>query len=126
MSQFGRLISQIARSVVELCHKLRNPNRAPPDVHQFGNCVTVWRVVTQFERPWKHALTGTSLVRLQLLLVDRRDDPVTPLLSQWTFQAMVHELIGIDDNRVDLKDVPAVRLPTCKPGARSIAWLMSS
>jgi len=44
--------------------------------------------------------------------VDRRDDPVTPLLSQWTFQAMVHELIGIDDNRVDLKDVPAVRLPT--------------
>ena len=45
----------------------------------------------------------------QLLLVDRRDDPVTPLLSQWTFQAMVHELIGIDANRVDLKDVPGVR-----------------
>lgn len=47
--------------------------------------------------------------RAQLLLVDRRDDPVTPLLSQWTFQAMVHELIGIDDNRVDLQDVPGVR-----------------
>ncbi len=42
--------------------------------------------------------------------MDRRDDPVTPLLSQWTFQAMVHELISIDDNRVDLKDVPGVRL----------------
>jgi vacuolar protein sorting-associated protein 45 len=40
---------------------------------------------------------------------------VTPLLSQWTFQAMVHELIGIDANRVDLKDVPGVRraLPEC-------------
>ena len=35
---------------------------------------------------------------------------MTPLLSQWTFQAMVHELISIDDNRVDLKDVPGVRL----------------
>lgn len=80
-----------------------------------------------------------------LLIVDRRDDPVTPLLNQWTYQvlelrlgiywqtlfltlsvlglvlachyiialkieldcaplqAMVHELIGIQDNRVELK-----------------------
>lgn len=44
-----------------------------------------------------------------VLLLDRRDDPVTPLLSQWTFQAMVHELIGIESNRVDLKDAPGVR-----------------
>ena len=25
------------------------------------------------------------------LVLDRREDPVTPLLSQWTYQAMVHE-----------------------------------
>ncbi|KAL4556499.1 hypothetical protein LXL04_039154 [Taraxacum kok-saghyz] len=37
-----------------------------------------------------------------LLVIDRRDDPVTPLLNQWTYQAMVHELIGIKDNKVDL------------------------
>mmetsp|Transcript_24081 Transcript_24081/g.42879 ORF Transcript_24081/g.42879 Transcript_24081/m.42879 type:complete len:381 (-) Transcript_24081:157-1299(-) len=37
-----------------------------------------------------------------LLLIDRRDDPVTPLLLQWTYQAMVHDLLGIRDNRVDL------------------------
>ncbi|KAJ6774120.1 VESICLE PROTEIN SORTING-ASSOCIATED [Salix purpurea] len=37
-----------------------------------------------------------------LLIVDRRDDPVTPLLNQWTYQAMVHELVGIHDNKVDL------------------------
>ncbi|KAL5145588.1 Vacuolar protein sorting-associated protein 45 [Glycine soja] len=40
-----------------------------------------------------------------LLVIDRRDDPVTPLLNQWTYQAMVHELIGIQDNKVDLKSV---------------------
>ncbi|MCD7446618.1 vacuolar protein sorting-associated protein 45 [Datura stramonium] len=40
-----------------------------------------------------------------LLIVDRRDDPVTPLLNQWTYQAMVHELISIQDNKVDLKNV---------------------
>lgn len=41
-----------------------------------------------------------------LLIVDRKNDPVTPLLNQWTYQAMVHELIGIDNGRVDLSNVP--------------------
>ncbi|KAL5482682.1 VPS45 [Sanghuangporus weigelae] len=44
-----------------------------------------------------------------LLLLDRRNDPVTPLLSQWTYQAMVHELIGIQNGRVDLGQAPGVR-----------------
>lgn len=30
-----------------------------------------------------------------LLILDRRDDPITPLLTQWTYQAMVHELLGV-------------------------------
>jgi hypothetical protein len=44
-----------------------------------------------------------------LLIVDRRDDPVTPLLTQWTYQAMVHELLGISNGKVDLRDVPDIR-----------------
>ncbi|XP_045539095.1 vacuolar protein sorting-associated protein 45 [Papilio machaon] len=43
-----------------------------------------------------------------LLIIDRRDDPVTPLLNQWTYQAMVHELLGINNNRVSLAHVPDV------------------
>ncbi|CAM8983216.1 unnamed protein product [Rhodiola kirilowii] len=43
-----------------------------------------------------------------LLVIDRRDDPVTPLLNQWTYQAMVHELIGIEDNKVDLRTTGGV------------------
>jgi hypothetical protein len=35
--------------------------------------------------------------------LDRKEDPVTPLLNQWTYQAMVHELLEIKNNRVDLK-----------------------
>ena len=27
---------------------------------------------------------------------------VTPLLNQWTYQAMLHELLGVDNNKVDL------------------------
>ncbi|XP_047517667.1 vacuolar protein sorting-associated protein 45 [Pieris napi] len=44
----------------------------------------------------------------QLLILDRRDDPVTPLLHQWTYQAMVHELLTINNNRVSLAHVPDV------------------
>lgn len=38
-----------------------------------------------------------------LLIIDRREDPVTPLLHQWTYQAMLHELLSIDNNKVQLK-----------------------
>ncbi|XP_063833288.1 uncharacterized protein LOC135082424 [Ostrinia nubilalis] len=37
-----------------------------------------------------------------VLILDRMDDPVTPLLNQWTYQAMVHELLGLHNNRVSL------------------------
>ncbi|KAI0283920.1 Sec1-like protein [Russula aff. rugulosa BPL654] len=44
-----------------------------------------------------------------LLILDRRNDPVTPMLSQWTYQAMVHELLGIRNGRVDMSRVPDIR-----------------
>ena len=44
-----------------------------------------------------------------LLILDRRDDPITPLLTQWTYQAMVHELLGLNHNRVILKQAPGIK-----------------
>jgi len=44
-----------------------------------------------------------------LLILDRKDDPVTPLLSQWTYQAMIHEILGSRDNRVSLSHVVGIR-----------------
>lgn len=57
------------------------------------------------------ALFDFRLTQVQplLLILDRRNDPVTPLLSQWTYQAMVHELLGIQNGRVDLNMVPDIR-----------------
>lgn len=43
-----------------------------------------------------------------LLILDRKNDPITPLLQPWTFQSMVHELIGIDNNTVDLSHTSGV------------------
>nr|CDP94323.1 BMA-VPS-45, isoform b [Brugia malayi] len=37
-----------------------------------------------------------------LLIIDRSEDPVTPLLNQWTYEAMVHELVGINNHRVNI------------------------
>jgi len=65
-----------------------------------------------------------------LFIFDRREDPVTPLLKSWTYQSMIHELIGITHNRVKVpsskKGEPAVnhvinpgfKLPPA-PGSRA-------
>lgn len=37
-----------------------------------------------------------------LLVLDRKADLITPLLLQWTYQAMVHDLFGIRNGRVSL------------------------
>lgn len=50
-----------------------------------------------------------------VLILDRREDPVTPLLTQWTYQAMVHELLTIRNGRVDLSGAEDVR-PELKVG----------
>jgi len=55
-----------------------------------------------------HFRRSTRSGGLLLLVLDRRDDPVTPLLSQWTYQAMVHELLGLNNHRVILKGAPNV------------------
>ena len=36
-----------------------------------------------------------------MFILDRREDPITPLLNQWTYQAMIHELIGMDLNKIE-------------------------
>ncbi|CCH57986.1 hypothetical protein TBLA_0A01850 [Henningerozyma blattae CBS 6284] len=40
-----------------------------------------------------------------LLLLDRKNDPLTPLLQPWTYQSMIHEYIGVKRNIVDLSKV---------------------
>ena len=37
-----------------------------------------------------------------VLIFDRRLDPVTPLLNQWTYQAMIHDAFGIKNNVVEM------------------------
>ncbi|CAA9986685.1 vacuolar protein sorting-associated protein 45, putative [Plasmodium knowlesi strain H] len=45
---------------------------------------------------------GTEGNCCYMLILDRREDPITPLLTQWTYQAMLHELIGIENNKINM------------------------
>ena len=59
--------------------------------------------------PLVHFVCSSFVPSPLLLILDRRNDPVTPILSQWTYQAMVHELFGIQNGRVDMTQVPDIR-----------------
>ncbi len=37
---------------------------------------------------------------MDLLIYDRREDPVTPLIYNWSYQSMVNEFVGVDNNSV--------------------------
>ncbi|UKK01126.2 hypothetical protein MACK_001939 [Theileria orientalis] len=39
-----------------------------------------------------------------LLILDRREDCITPLMNQWTYRAMIHEMLKINNNKVMLED----------------------
>jgi len=43
-----------------------------------------------------------------LVLLDRRDDVITPLLCQWTYEAMLHEILTINNNCIDLTGIEGV------------------
>ncbi|XP_053207799.1 vacuolar protein sorting-associated protein 45-like [Panonychus citri] len=43
-----------------------------------------------------------------LLIVDRKIDSFTPLLNQWTYQAMLHELLTINNNRINLSHIQGI------------------
>ena len=41
--------------------------------------------------------------RTKLLIIERKEDPFTPLMFHWNYQSMLHEIIGIDANKIKLK-----------------------
>lgn len=41
-----------------------------------------------------------------LIIVDRRNDLITPIINKWTYHSMIHEHFGISNNRINLAEVP--------------------
>jgi vacuolar protein sorting-associated protein 45 len=47
-----------------------------------------------------------------LIITERKEDVVTPLMTPWTYEAMLHELFGIYNNKVDIKNKQKAFLAT--------------
>ena len=55
-----------------------------------------------------------------VVLLDRREDSATPLLTQWTYQAMVYKLLGLTNSTRTLA-------PSCSsPRTPSSSWRRST
>lgn len=51
---------------------------------------------------------GTKKSTANIYIFDRRCDAITPLLQQWTYRAMLHELLTISRGQIDLSQVPNI------------------
>ena len=103
-ANFDRAVQGVVSLLLSLKMKPHLRYQATSEVSQaFARKVS--EVVAGERELFQFARTEGSTL---LLIVDRREDPVTPLLSQWTYQAMVHELLKIDKNTVSLESAPGV------------------
>lgn len=61
------------------------------------------RLSTRFRKLAMSHSNDFKKKRTMLLIIERKEDPFTPLMFHWTYQAMLHELIGISANKISLK-----------------------
>ena len=105
MQNADRVVEGVASLLLTLKRRAVIRHSANSDVASLV-ANNLWHLTYQQERALFDYRAGENYT--VVLILDRRDDPVTPLLSQWTYQAMVHELFGIADNRVSLHGIPKV------------------
>ncbi|GAB1287862.1 Vacuolar protein sorting-associated protein 45 [Apodemus speciosus] len=97
------VVAEVQRSKLGSSPAIQNDSRADSSPFRLGECVK--QVISKEYELFEFRRTEVPPL---LLLLDRCDDAITPLLNQWTYQAMVHELLGINNNRIDLSRVPGI------------------
>ncbi|KNH03777.1 vacuolar protein sorting-associated protein [Perkinsela sp. CCAP 1560/4] len=74
-----------------------NSNLCSKLVNSLGGAIDSNRDIFLSKRSKNTEIHGCSL-----LLIDRTEDPFTPLLTPWTYEAMIHEFLGFDLNSIVL------------------------
>lgn len=114
MSRLNWLPDALARSVQGVVSILLSLKLNPVIRYRAGSAVAhtlakqIFEQITKESSLFDFRTHENGAAPPLLLILDRRDDPVTPLLHQWTYQAMVHELLNIRNNRVDLSGVQGI------------------
>lgn len=78
----------------------------PGTIRYDGASLMAGRLANEVKEALKRDVAGcfgdtSGSSKAVLLIVDRRSDLITPLLLQWTYQALLHDLFGITNGFVD-------------------------
>lgn len=66
------------------------------------------RLLMRLEREYTQNYKEFGKQSIECLIMDRRDDLITPLLYNWSYMSLVDEFLGVENNSVKLKDQPQV------------------
>lgn len=72
------------------------------------NCLRVCERLTSNVSRERELFQQAGKNDVTLVVLDRRDDAATPLLMQWTYEAMLHEILTLTNNCIDLSGVGGV------------------
>lgn len=65
-----------------------------------------YRLAEELSSQFDQKLSASSKRdQVVVLLLDRRSDLITPFLSHWTYQSMIHELLDMKNGRVSFKSI---------------------
>lgn len=97
---------RIKCGVIALLLQLR---KAPAVRYQKSseNCKKIAEEVAQFIRR-ENGLFENARSDTTLLVIERSQDIATPLLNQWTYEAMIHEMLTLTNNRCNCADQSVV------------------
>lgn len=85
-----------------LCMSLRRvPNITYSTVSKTGQKIAE-RLSSRLEREYTQNHKDFLQENLELLIFDRKEDPITPLIYNWSYVPLVNEFIGIESNSVKL------------------------
>lgn len=98
-SQDHMMVERIVQSLIAMCYSTRlNPTIKIVK----GNdllALVAQKLISHFQEYSDFFLRSCGKEQNGILLLyDRKEDPVTPLLTQWTYQAMIHEIFYIHQN----------------------------
>lgn len=123
-----QFLKQTEDSLFSVCMALRRvPNITYSLESKIGKKIAE-RLSARLEREYTQNHKDFLQENLDLLIFDRREDPLTPLIYNWSYTSMVNEFIGINNNAVlignptDKKNRPLIFSRQCDDAFLDRNW----
>ncbi|CAG5111519.1 Oidioi.mRNA.OKI2018_I69.chr2.g5821.t1.cds [Oikopleura dioica] len=108
-SQIGEIdLRRITDGLMALLLSIRRYPTAIKYSKSSNNCLRVCERLTSNVSRERELFQQAGKNDVTLVILDRRDDAATPLLMQWTYEAMLHEILTLTNNCIDLTGISGV------------------